>query len=129
MTHKITTLIAEDVELMRRLLRISLLSMNCEILAELPDGESVMEAVKKDRPDVVFLDINLPRMNGLDVLQQLKTYDPEQFVVMVSAHNTTDNIKLSIERGADGFLVKPFTNLKISEMLENYREKHRHKSA
>ena len=129
MNNRIKVLIAEDVELMRRLLRTSLLSLNCEVVAEVSDGELVSDAVDDNQPDVVLLDINMPRKNGLDVLLELKNRSPGLFVVIVSAHNSVENIKVSIDRNADGFLVKPFTNLKIKEVLENFKEKRQSISA
>lgn len=123
MANKIKALIAEDVELMRRLLRTSLLSMNCEIAAEVSDGARVKYNVQESQPDIVFLDINLPNKNGLDVLEELKSHYPDLFVVIVSAHNSVENIQISLQRKADGFLAKPFTILKIKETLENLKER------
>jgi two-component system chemotaxis response regulator CheY len=129
METKITALIAEDVELMSRLLRIGLLSMNCSVIKEIQDGSEVVRAVEDYRPEMVFLDIQLPGMNGLDVLQELKNHDPCRFVVIVSGHDTAENLRTALDRGADGFLVKPYTNLKLKEMLETFKHSRRTKIA
>ena len=111
------------------MLRTNLLSLNCEIVAEIADGLEVMEAVEKTQPDIVFLDINMPHKSGLDVLLDIKNRFADLFVVMVSAHNTVDNLQKAFERKANGFVVKPFTNPKIKEAVLNYKDSVQTKSA
>jgi len=118
---KIKVLVADDVKLMRSLLRSSLASFECEIIAEVENGNLVTEQVRQYHPDIVFLDINMPGKNGLDVLQEIKTEFKDMFVAMVSGHNSFNNIRRSIELGADGFVSKPYTAVKIRELIDKYR--------
>jgi len=119
--EKIKVLVADDVKLMRSLLRSSLASFECEIIAEVENGNQVTEQVRQYHPDIVFLDINMPGKNGLDVLQEIKTEFKDMFVAMVSGHNSFNNIRRSIELGADGFVSKPYTAVKIRELIDKYR--------
>ena len=116
-------LIADDVDVMRKLLRSKLSKLGCEVLAEVESGNDVIKKVKEHSPEMVFLDINMPGRSGLDLLQEIKTKHPTIFVAMVSAYNTFENIKKSMELGADGFVVKPFSVQKLQEMVEKYRDK------
>jgi len=118
---KIKVLVADDLKLMRSLLRSSLTSFDCEIIAEVDNGAKVADQVREFHPDIVFLDINMPGKNGLDVLQEIKEEFDDMFVAMVSGHNSFDNIRRSIELGADGFVSKPYTAIKIREMIDKYR--------
>ena len=118
---KIKVLVADDVRIMRSLLRSNLATFECEIVSEVDNGDDVAEQVRHHAPDIVFLDINMPGKNGLDVLQEIKSEFSDIFVAMISGHNTFDNIKRSMELGADGFVVKPYTAIKIREMIDKYR--------
>lgn len=118
---KIKVLVADDVKIMRSLLRSNLASFECEIVAEVDNGDEVAQQVRRHAPDIVFLDISMPGKNGLEVLQEIKNEFSQIFVAMISGHNTFDNIKRAMELGADGFVVKPYTAVKIREMIDKYR--------
>jgi CheY-like chemotaxis protein len=71
------------------------------------------------KPDIVFLDINLPDNNGLAVLEWIKRNDPGACVVMFSSINNMDSIAGALETGANGFVAKPF----LKESLVHYIHK------
>lgn len=119
--EKIRVLVADDVKLMRSLLKSSLISFECEVIAEVENGEQVADQVRQHQPDIVFLDINMPGKNGLDVLQEIKQEFGDLFVAMVSGHNSFNNIRRSIELGASGFVSKPYTAVKIRELIDKFR--------
>lgn len=122
MTDKIKVLLADDVKVMRALLKSSLSTFDVEVVSEVDNGDDVFEQVKKQEPDIVFLDISMPGKNGLDVLKELKESFSNLFVAMISGYNSFDNIKRSMELGADGFVVKPYSAIKIREMIDKYKE-------
>lgn len=118
---KIKVLVADDVKLMRSLLKSSLTSFECEVIAEVDNGDQVTDKVRDYHPDIVFLDINMPGKNGLEVLQEIKGEFSDMFVAMVSGHNSFNNIRRSIELGADGFVSKPYTAVKIRELIDKFK--------
>ena len=71
------------------------------------DGRSGIEAASKSRPDVTFLDVKMPGMDGLDVLARLREVDPGAIVVMISGHGTIDTAVEATRKGAYDFLEKP----------------------
>ncbi|MDC2888258.1 response regulator [Psychrosphaera algicola] len=81
-----------------------------------------MQSFNKNLPDIIFLDIELPKSNGQQILKEMRLIKPNAFVVMVSAHSSADNVKTSIELGASGFVVKPFTSQKIRSVLKRYMQ-------
>ncbi|WP_455220432.1 response regulator transcription factor [Kaarinaea lacus] len=119
--EKIKVLVADDVKVMRSLLKSSLSTFDVDIVSEIDNGDEVIELVRKHSPDIVFLDISMPGKNGLEVLQELKSEFADIFVAMISGHSTFENIKRSMELGADGFVSKPYTAIKIREMIDKYR--------
>ena len=66
--EKIKTLIADDVEGLRLLLKAHIKQFNCTVIKEIEDGSKVIEAIQQTNPDLVLLDINMPGKNGLDIL-------------------------------------------------------------
>jgi len=118
---KIKVLLADDVKVMRSLLKSNLSAFDVEIVSEIDNGDEVVDLVRTHSPDIVFLDISMPGKNGLEVLKELKSEFADIFVAMISGHNTFENIKRSMELGADGFVIKPYTAIKIREMIEKYR--------
>lgn len=111
--------IVDDNDLMRTLLRGILRSQDCEVVGEARNGVLALELVEKLRPEIVFLDVLMPEMGGLEVLQSIKAKYPETQVVMITGSPSRDNVKESIEGGASGFIVKPFNTTKVLEALRN----------
>lgn len=113
-----TVLIVDDELVVRSWIRVALANLDCRVLEEVADGTQAVLRHAKLRPDITFLDINMPGKNGIDTLREILCTHPDAFVVMVSAHSTLDNVQLAIEHGASGFIVKPFTISKF-KMLVN----------
>ena len=75
---------------------------------EAATGAQAVEAYKESRPDVVLLDITMPDMDGLTALKELKKFDPDAKVAMVSAMGQQSVVMEALKFGARDFLVKPF---------------------
>ena len=75
---------------------------------EAATGAQAVEAYKESRPDVVLLDITMPDMDGLIALKELKKFDPDAKVAMVSAMGQQSVVMEALKFGARDFLVKPF---------------------
>lgn len=78
-------------------------------------------------PDIVFLDIGLPDINGLAVLRQIMASDPDAYVVMFSGNSYLDNVTTALNAGASGFIAKPFKKEKMRHYIED-SVAHHHKS-
>lgn len=84
-----------------------------------PSGEAGLEAVKKDSPDLVILDIRLPGMNGLDTFQAINGVDSRLPVIIMTAYGTTETAIEATKRGAYDYILKPFD---IPDMLSRIRQ-------
>lgn len=82
------------------------------------DGEGAILSYVLKAPDVLFLDIGLPDMNGHDVLKKIFELDKQAYVVMLSGNGDRDNIVRAIELGAKGFVGKPFSKDKLFQYIE-----------
>ncbi len=110
-------LIVDDSALARRTLRQILESADCEV-AEAEDGLSALERYFLEKPDVVFLDLVMRGMYGLDVLQKLRELDSQAKVVVVSADVQTSSQELVEQAGAKAFITKPFDRAEILGSLD-----------
>jgi len=109
-SRKIRILLADDSAVMRSLLRMSLETHpQIEIVAAAADGEEAVEAFARDHPDFVLLDVDMPRMDGLDALSAMRRLNPDVPVVMCSTL-TRRGARVTLEaltRGATDYVSKP----------------------
>ena len=117
-----SALILDDEELARDYLQSMLQELSLPVAYEAASAADALNAVKNHRPDVAFLDIELPDHNGLDVLKQVKRMLPTCFVVMVSGHSTFENLKNAMDHGAAAFIVKPYSRKKLEHVMQLYRQ-------
>ena len=73
--------------------------------------------------DLVYLDIELPHISGLEVLKKIRETMPDITVVIVSGESSTENVTTAIKIGANGFIVKPFNSGRILDTLQSYLKK------
>lgn len=113
-------MIADDVAEMRQLLRKILMDLGHEVCGEAASGDKALQMIQSQQPDIVFLDIEMPGLSGLEVLDQIRGLPKKVFTIIVSAHSTFDNVQTALGKGADGFIVKPYAQKKIADVLERY---------
>jgi RNA polymerase sigma factor (sigma-70 family) len=116
----ITVAIVEDnADLRGTLARVINRAPGHQCVGQYGDAESALAGLPKDKARVVLMDINLPRMNGVECVRKLKHVLPETLVVMLTAYEDTENIFGSLEAGASGYLLK---RSKTAEILEAIKD-------
>lgn len=100
-------LIADDDMFVRKMIKNGLRGM-AEFI-ETADGADVELLYAQHQPDMVFLDIHLPHISGVELMSRLQQKDALAYVVMLSADSSINNVKKTNEMGAIGFLTKPFS--------------------
>ncbi len=108
-------LIAEDDDLLQQYVSSMLTDYT---LIKARKGEDVLVSYLLNAPDMVFLDIELPEINGHRLLEEMKKVDRDVFAVMMSGHTQMKHVKRSIQAGAKGFVAKPFQKEKIKSCVE-----------
>lgn len=107
-----TAMVVDDSSFMRGFLSKLLCENNYKVIVEAENGIQAIEKYLEYSPDVVIMDITMPKMNGLDALKEIIRIDPKANVVMLSSLGTKFNIIEAIQIGAKDFVVKPnFNNL------------------
>ena len=113
-------LIADDNQANCELLEAHLSGIECQVeIAR--DGQQTLEKVASFQPDLILLDIMMPRLNGFEVCKQLKTNPATQriMVLMVTALNELGDIERAVNAGTNDFVSKPVTKLELVKRVEN----------
>ncbi|MBY0595982.1 response regulator [Bacillus bingmayongensis] len=93
-----------------------------QVVAVASNGEEGINLVQKINPDLVILDIFMPKKDGIKVLQEFRKQELEIDVIVVSAAKDRETIKLMLQNGAIDYIIKPFKLYRIQQALEKYRQ-------
>ena len=123
----IKIMIADDHSMIREGLK-SLLELegDIQVVAEAEDGVDCLEKLKICTPDVLLLDINMPRKNGLEVLQTLKSSKSKVKVLVLTVHNEVEYLMKAVDIGVDGYILKDSESAELKKAIfsivegENY---------
>lgn len=113
-----TILLVDDSAYMRRTLKNLLSSEPDRRFLEAADGQAAVDVFTTAKPDLVLLDILMPRKSGLDALREIRVLDPEATVLMVSAIGQEVIMQEALEAGAAGFIVKPFQPQQVADAVD-----------
>ena len=108
---------------MRQMIRDIIEPEGFEVVGEASDGVEVVEKFKELHPDVVMMDIVMPKRSGLDAVKAIVAIDPTARVVMCSALGQESLVMEAVEAGAKDFIVKPFKPDSVLETLKKVLEK------
>ncbi len=115
--NKKTILVVDDEEIMRSFLG-DLLEDDDYNVEQVSSGEEAIASVKKKHYDLVITDIRLQGKDGFDVLSEIKKISPETKVVLITGYSLDEEGKEYINKGADGFLLKPFDISNVREITK-----------
>ena len=101
-------LIADDASFMRQMIRDIIEPEGYEVVGEASDGMEVVEKFRKLRPDLVMMDIVMPKRSGIDAVRAIRSEDGGATIVMCSALGQETLVMEAIQAGAKDFIVKPF---------------------
>lgn len=107
-SQSVRVVIVDDSLYMRHRLRQIFENLGWDVIGEAEDGHEAVELVQSLRPDVVTMDITMPRMDGISAVRHIMQHDPKACVVMCSAVGQQDMIVQAVRAGARGFIAKPF---------------------
>jgi two-component system chemotaxis response regulator CheY len=104
----INILIADDLQFIKLVLRDLVEKAGFRVVGEASNGEEAIELFQDKRPDVVLMDITMPKMDGLTALKKILKIDPSANIIMCSALGQQTLIVQALQMGAKDFIVKPF---------------------
>ena len=111
-------LIVDDAAFMRMMIKDILEKNDFEIVGEANNGLVAVDMYKKEKPDVVTMDITMPDMDGIEAVKQIKAFDPNAKIIMSSAMGQQSMVMDAIRAGAKDFIVKPFQAERVLEAIK-----------
>lgn len=111
-------LIVDDAAFMRMMIKDILEKNGYLIVGEAPNGAKGVELYKKEKPDLVTMDITMPEMNGIEAVKAIREFDSEARIIMCSAMGQQTMVMDAIRAGARDFIVKPFQPDRVLEAIK-----------
>ncbi len=111
-------LIVDDSRTSRRMLRELLEELGHEIIGEAVNGEDGFIKYKELNPDLVTLDITMPKLDGIQALQLIRKYNPEAKALMITAAGQRDKMIQAVKYGAAEFVTKPYEKEEVEKILK-----------
>lgn len=110
-------MVVDDALFMRNMLKDIFLRAGHDVIAEAENGEIALDLYRELKPDLVTMDIVMPKKSGIEALQEIMASDANACVVMVSALGQDSLVLEAVEAGAKDFIVKPFKEEKVLEII------------
>ena len=123
MENSIKVMIADDHILMREGIR-QLLEFDgkIEVIAEANDGEECLEKLKTINPEVLLLDINMPKKNGIEVLESIRSQNLKVKVLILTVHNEIEYLLKAVDIGVDGYILKDSESAELKRAIVTVSE-------
>ena len=115
---KTRVLIVDDAVFMRKMIRNILTEIGCEVVGEAENGIEAREMYTKLAPDVVTMDLVMPKEGGIEALTQIREEDPNAKIIVISAIDQRETLMEAIKAGAVDYIVKPFEKDRVCSALE-----------
>jgi two-component system chemotaxis response regulator CheY len=115
-------LIVDDAPFMRALIKDVVHAAGHEVVGEAEDGAEAVERFKALRPDVVTMDLVMPKVSGLEALKAILKEDPHARIIVISALDQKQELKAAIAAGAFDFIVKPFDAERVVSAISRATE-------
>lgn len=111
-------LIVDDAAFMRMMIKDILEKNGFEVVGDASNGLNGVELYKKEKPDIVTMDITMPEMDGIEAVKAIKAFDPAAKIIMCSAMGQQTMVMDAIRAGARDFIVKPFQSDRVLEAIK-----------
>ena len=117
--NELKVLISDDSILSRKKLKDCMMSFGCTEVYEATDGEEAIAQYEANKPDIVFMDIVMPKKDGIEALKGILEIDSNAKVIMASSVGTQSYLKDAIKAGATDFLQKPIDPEQVKKLLQS----------
>ena len=122
MLNNFKVLICDDSILARKQLKDIISTLGNPTCIEASDGQDAIDKYKANKPDMVFLDIVMPKKDGNIVISEIIEYDPNATIIIASSVGTQSQLKCALQAGAKDFVQKPLDKQLIIDVIEKYAE-------
>lgn len=119
----ITILITDDSILARKQLKDIISTLGTPTFIEATDGQGAIDKYKEVHPDLVFLDIVMPKKDGNDAIRDIMAFDPNATIIIASSVGTQSQLKVALEAGAKDFIQKPLDKEQVLSVVKRFLER------
>lgn len=119
----IKILITDDSILARKQLKDIISTLGSPVFIEATDGQSAIDQYKETNPDLVFLDIVMPKKDGNMAIKEIMDYDPKATIIVASSVGTQSQLRSAIESGAKDFIQKPIDKDQLLAVVNRFLER------
>jgi len=121
--------LVEDYTILREGLKALLSSQpEFKVVAEAEDGRTAVRCIQDHGPDIVLMDLSMPRMNGLEAIKEIKKSHPETKIIALTVHKTEEYVLATLQAGADGYVLKDATHSELVMAMLNVLDGRRYLS-
>ncbi len=114
----ISILIVDDNDMTRETLRVILRSDDYNVVGEATDGDVALEMVTKLKPNIILLDVIMPKVSGLEALKSIRMVSPGVPILMVTANKDQETVSEAVKAGISGYIIKPFNAKKVLDTVQ-----------
>ena len=115
-------LITDDSILARKQLKDIISTLGSPVFIEAVDGQDATDKYKESKPDLVFLDIVMPKKDGNAAIREIMEFDSEANIIIASSVGTQSQLKLALEAGAKDFIQKPLDKDQVLKVVSKFLE-------
>jgi len=119
----ISVLIVDDNDMTRETLRVILRHEVYNVVGEALDGDGALEMATRLKPDIILLDVVMPKVNGIEALKSIRMVMPDVMIVMVTANKDQDTVSEAVKSGISGYIIKPFNAKKVLDTMQSVATK------
>ena len=118
-------LVVEDEEMIRKgiVLAVDWAALDCVVVGEAADGAAALDAVERYDPSLIITDLKMPRMDGIQMLQQLRARGNNAYVIILTAYDSFSYAQSALRLGAVDFLLKPFHDGELEQGVTNLQRR------
>lgn len=119
----ISVLIVDDNDMTRETLRVILRSDDYNVIGEATDGDTALDMVTKLKPNMVLLDVIMPKVSGIEALKSIRLVSADVSILMVTANQDQETVSEAVKAGISGYIIKPFNAKKVLDTVQQVAAK------
>lgn len=123
----LNVLVVDDSLIIRKNVKKYITSLGHNVLGEAQTGAQAIEICQKIKPDLITMDITMPDMDGITAVKNIREFDKDVNIIMVTSHGQEEMIVSSLKAGAKGYILKPVSEEKLAKSIATIYEEYSHK--
>lgn len=117
-------LVVDDSLIIRKNIKKYITNLGHSIAGEAKNGTMAIEKCKELKPDLITMDITMPDMDGITAVKKIREFNTESNIIMITSHGQEEMVVNSLKAGAQGYLLKPVNEEKLSQAIGNIYEEY-----